>query len=86
MNTDGLDFERIQARRGGGEARFTHLEFPRIDRTPIKAIASGDTVVFRLHYAAKVKIEQPIWTPFSRVAAVGDCGCRDATACTCSSL
>ena len=30
--------------------------------------------------------QERLRTPFSRVAAVGDCGCRAATARACSSL
>jgi homopolymeric O-antigen transport system ATP-binding protein len=61
MRNDDLDLRMITARRGSGDARFTRLQLLSSDRTPVKAIASGDTVVVRLHYAAKVKVEWPVF-------------------------
>ena len=58
---DGLDLKGIAARRGGGDARFSRIEFLGPDRSPLKAISSGDAIVVRLHYFAKLQIERPVF-------------------------
>jgi len=48
-------------RRGTGEARFSGVEFLGLSRQKVKTIASGDTLVIRLHYAAKETVQRPVF-------------------------
>lgn len=67
MNTFGdarageVDLGHILARRGSGEARFSRIEFLTIEREQTRAIASGDSLVIRLHYSAKRRIAKPVF-------------------------
>ncbi len=67
MNTFGdaragaVDLDSILARRGSGAARFTRIEFLSVERRHRRAIASGDSLVMRLHYRAAHRIEKPVF-------------------------
>jgi lipopolysaccharide transport system ATP-binding protein len=48
-----------QPRRGNGDVRFTKVEFLSGDGMPLGVVRSGDTVVLRLHYDAKIQVLRP---------------------------
>jgi lipopolysaccharide transport system ATP-binding protein len=54
-----LDLGSIQARAGNGEARLTAVEFLTHDGEPLKMVRSGQEMIIRLHYFAKVPIANP---------------------------
>ena len=56
-----IDVSHISARRGSGEVRFSRIEFLTLSRRKIQTVASGDTLVIRLHYKAKNRIEKPVF-------------------------
>jgi ABC-type glutathione transport system ATPase component len=64
-----VDLHHILARRGSGEARFSRIEFLTRERRRTRAIASGDSLVIRLHYRAESRIAKPVFgmqsTPIS---------------------
>jgi len=48
-------------RWGSGEARIERIEVLGAAGAPVKRVHTGDTVVFRMHYAASVPIERPVF-------------------------
>ena len=67
MNTFGdtragvVDLDRVTARRGSGKAQFCRIELLTMERQQRRAIASGDSLVIRLHYRAARRIEKPVF-------------------------
>jgi lipopolysaccharide transport system ATP-binding protein len=58
---NGAALDSITTRRGSGDARFTTLEFLDEEYAPKAGISSGDTVVLRMSYNARKRIERLIF-------------------------
>jgi len=56
-----IDLRENTSRRGGGDIRFTKIEFLTADRSSDAVVHSGDTLVARLHFEAKQRVESPIF-------------------------
>jgi lipopolysaccharide transport system ATP-binding protein len=56
-----VDLDAIRARRGTGEVRFTRIEILDAARRPAATVASGDSVVIRLHYRPTQRIDKPVF-------------------------
>jgi len=56
-----FDLRTVQSRRGNGAIQFTGLELLDREGRPAQAIASGDSVVVRLAFAASQLIQQPVF-------------------------
>jgi len=61
VGAGAVDLGQIQARRGTGEVRYSKIEFLDMDRKQLRTIASGDSLVVRLQYRAKCRIEKPVF-------------------------
>lgn len=59
MRAGEADLSNTCARRGSGEAQFVRIEFLTMERCQTPAIASGDSLVVRLHYKTQHRIENP---------------------------
>ena len=55
----GAGLESLQNRRGGGEIRFSRIEFLSPDRQPKEVVRAGDPIVMRFHYHAHTPIPYP---------------------------
>ena len=55
----GIELDKAQARRGSGEIRYTGIEFVGADDNPLPVVRSGDRVVVRMRYHARVPIQFP---------------------------
>lgn len=56
-----LDLNKIEKRRGNGQARLTRLTILSEDGQPVKSFRTGQPVVIRVHYATKTSIPSPVF-------------------------
>jgi lipopolysaccharide transport system ATP-binding protein len=57
-----VDLRGQTSRRGSGHICFTRIEFLTPDRLSDPVVHSGDTIVTRLHFEAKQRVESPIFS------------------------